>query len=436
VLNRYELIQEYMPVEGYPYDVEGNHQGLIEEDFAPGVSVIPVSDPNIFSTEQRVAQGQAVYQLAKENPDVIKVPVAVERLLRGLKVPDIEELLVTNEPPPPMDPVSEIQALLRGEPVQAYPDQEHLAYLQHYAAFMQNPQFGGNPELQAQIGPQALALIGQRLGYAWAMHNRALGVPAPLLPPAMGMPEGQTQGPTGNPQLPPPDQGFGDPSMGGMGPQNGPQGPAPAQPTNAPPEVIAHLAAQIAPQLAQVPGMPAIGSEGGGAGAADQAKAQAITQESQLKLQQGQQKMDLDAQMASQKIQFEREKADLKMQIETFKAEQKMLLEQEKSERERQMADMKAAMSQQQMATQAANDQRQAVMDAQNMAQQQEAHQQSLTMEAITQTAGLEQQAEAQAQDQALAARESTAKTDAMQTQAAAKAKAASKPAKPKKGTA
>jgi hypothetical protein len=436
LLNRYELIQEYMPVEGYPYDVEGNHQGLIEEDFAPGVSVIPVSDPNIFSTEQRVAQGQAVYQLAKENPDVIKVPVAVERLLRGLKVPDIEELLVTNEPPPPMDPVSEIQALLRGEPVQAYPDQEHLAYLQHYAAFMQNPQFGGNPELQAQIAPQALALIGQRLAYAWAMHNRALGVPAPLLPPPMGMPEGQAQGPTGNPQLPQPDQGFSDPSMAPMGPQNGPQGPAPAQPTNAPPEVIAQLAAQIAPQLAQVPGMPALGAGGTGPDPSQQAKAEAITQESQLKIAQGQQKMDLDAQMAAQKIQFEREKADLKMQIETFKAEQKMLLEQEKSDRERQMAEMQAAMSQQKMAAQAANDQRQAVMDAQAAQQQHEAHQQNLTMDAITQTAGLEQQAEAQAQDQALAARESTAKTQAMQTQAAAKAKAASKPTKPKKGTA
>jgi flagellar biosynthesis GTPase FlhF len=137
-----------------------------------------------------------------------------------------------------MDPVSEIQALLRGDPVQAYPDQLHEAYyLQHYAAFMNNPQFGAHPEVQKQIGPTAMALIGQRLGYAWAAANRALGVPAPMLPPQM-QPEG----------APPAQPG---PAPGEMGPQ---AGMPPQQQLG--PEQIAMMAAQVAPQLASAQGLP------------------------------------------------------------------------------------------------------------------------------------------------------------------------------------
>jgi hypothetical protein len=427
LLARYDLIQEYMPVEGYPYDVDGAHQGLMKEDFAPGVQVTPVSDPNIFSTTQRVAQNQAVYQLAKENPDVLKVPVAIRRFLEGIKVADIDELMVGQDgPPPPMDPVSEIQALLRGDPVQAYPEQDHIAYLQHYAAFMQNPQYGGNPELQAQIGPRALALIGQRLGYAWAMHNRALGVPAPMLPPPMGMPEGPTQGPTGNQQIIPPNQGQGQIGIGPQGPQMGPQAPAPGQPSNAPPEVIAQMAAQIAPQLAQVPGMPAVGS---GGDPSQQAKADAITNESQAKIMATQQKLQQDTEAHSQKLQLAAELADIKKAVEATKAEQKMAMDAFKAEQEQKQLEHKAMLDNYRMGMEAQNHQRQAAQQAEEAMRQDEAHQQGLILEAATRAQAMEQEAQSQAQDQILADRESTAKTEAMKT----KAKAAAKAPKPGK---
>lgn len=275
---RYELIQTYMPEGGYPYDVEGGHEGVFAEDFAPGVAVIPVSDPNIFSQAQRVAQNQALYDLTTQNPDILKRPAVVRRVLEGLNVPDIDEIMISNDPPPPMDPVSEIQALLRGEPVQAYPDQLHQAYLQHYWAFMNNPQFGGNPQIQDKIGPAAVALLGQRLAYAWAEHVRALGVPATMLPPPI-QPEGQQNGLMG--------------PEGGQMPGHMPQVPA---------EQIAQMAAQIAPQMVQVPGLPSPQS------AAEQAKAQAEAAKAQAEAE----KLGSDSQRQQAEVAFKERELGLK----------------------------------------------------------------------------------------------------------------------------
>jgi len=252
---RFELVQEFAPPEGYPYDVEGAHEGILAEDFAPGVSVVPVSDPNIFSQAQRIALNQAVYDLAQQNPDIIQRPAAVRRVLEGLNVPDIEELLVQTAPPPPMGPVSEVQSLLRGEPVQAYPDQDHVAHIQHLAAFANNPQFGANPQVAQQVGPALMALMGQHLAYAWATHARALGVPEDLMPPVMGDAR-QQQMQEGMGGMMPPQQQIAppqDPQAQMMMPQ---QPVPPPQDGSAPPEVIAQIAAQIAPQMAQAPGLP------------------------------------------------------------------------------------------------------------------------------------------------------------------------------------
>ena len=346
---RFDLIQEYMPVEGgYPYDVEGMHEGIFPSDFAPGVSIVPVSDPNIFSQEQRVAINQAVYQLSQENPDLIKRDVALKRTLIGMKVPDYEELLMENNPPEPMDPVSEIQAILRGEPVQAYPDQLHEAYVKHYKAFMDNPEFGGNPMIAQQIMGPAVALLGQRLAYLWATHARGLGVPAPMLPPPNGGDEGGMPpgGPQGMPQGP----------QGMMGPPPQPQ---------ADPAQIAMMAAQVAPQMAQVPGLP---SEAAGQQAeamqmqaqaeqakmaTEQAKAQTEQVKAQLMMQDSQfkgQEMQMKQAQMGEEIRIKREESaqaaalkEAEINLKQSEIELKQAIEIEKLKREKEAEDLKIA---------------------------------------------------------------------------------------------
>jgi hypothetical protein len=416
---RYELIQVYMPQEGYPYDVEGAHQGLMHDDFAPGVQVVPTSDPNIFSDTQRVAQNQAVYDLAVQNPSILKREVALRRVLIGIKVPDIDELFQSNDPPPPMDPVSEIQALLRGDPVQAYPDQNHAAYLQHYWAFMNNPQFGGNPQIQQQIGPAAMALVGQRLAYAWATNVRQQGVPANLLPPPIQ--------PQGAPPMPP------GPSPEMMGPQAGL--PPPQQ---LGPEQIAEMAAQVSQQLLNSPGLPPppAQKEGTGGGMTPEMEFQLANQKTQAEVEhlgaktQGAQvdnaakarKAELDAAIAQEKVNQEAQKTELASKREDRLAQQD------------QLAQSKAATE---VAHQAETLQQSRESHAVSLAHQDEAHQTQQTMDKIKgaiETAQLARATQDEAK-QAVLDQDKTAadvKLTEVKTKQAAKPKPAAKPAKTK----
>lgn len=266
---RFELAGERVPEGGYPYEVDGEQRMVFAEDFGESLSLTPVSDPNIFSSAQRLAIWQAVYGVAAENPDILPKRKVVRRLLEAMRVPDIDELLPDDKLPPARDPISEVQALLTGQPVMAYPEQMHDAHIQHISSFLQNPGYGGNPQVMGVIGPSVVALIGQHLAYAWATHARALGVDVPpiLTPMAKEV----------------------------AGDQEDPQ-------PNAPPEIVAQQAAQIAPQMAQVPGMPAP--------------------------QQGQQKED-PMQAAQAKAQVEQMMAQARMQMEGMAHQQRMQQEEE-----------------------------------------------------------------------------------------------------------
>jgi hypothetical protein len=383
LLLRKELIQEYMPSEGYPYDVDGAHEGLLADDFAPGLSLVPVSDPNIFSSSQRIAIAQVAYDMAAQNPDVIRRPVAIRRMLEAARVPDVDELMISSEPPPPMDPISQVQALLRGEPVQAYPDQIHDAHVQHLTAFLSNPGFGANPEVQKQVGPMAMALVGQHLAYLWATHARGAGVPAPMLPPPI-QPEGQPPigvDANGQPQVPP--------------------------------EQIAQMAAQIAPTMAQVPGIPMPPDPAG------EAKAQAQQADTEIKQAQGQQKMQHAEQVHQQKLESQQRADEIKLRDAEMKQQQaaqqlmerqqQMQLEAENAQAEQMRADMQLGQQMQQQEQQAQVDlatqleeqrraEEQAAMDAAMQAEQAE-HDRALSeAQAVEDMSLSRQQADQQAQ--------------------------------------
>jgi len=68
----YELNGEYLDDE-YSFEVIGGSQKIRRKDFTKAISVVPVSDPNIFSQAQRIALAQTGLQLAQASPDIINV---------------------------------------------------------------------------------------------------------------------------------------------------------------------------------------------------------------------------------------------------------------------------------------------------------------------------------------------------------------------------
>lgn len=175
-----ELNAETIPEEGYPYLVPGNDQQVFRKDYDQSVvSVVPVSDPNIFSTTQRIAQNQALYQLWKENETRFRGYEVLRRTCEGMKIPDIDDVLIDIDNVPMMSAPAENAAMMTGRPVLAKEQENHEAHMAVHMSFMMHPQFGGNPQVQQVMMPAMVAHLAEHLAFLYIQRQREIGVPMP-----------------------------------------------------------------------------------------------------------------------------------------------------------------------------------------------------------------------------------------------------------------
>ena len=133
------------------------------EDFARVTDVIPVSDPHIFSETQRMAQTQAVMAVMKDNPEMFNKKVVIQRFLKQIKVPGINEIMVDVPSPVKMDAANENVAMAIGQAAYAYPEQDHLGHIQAHLDFAKSPIFGGNPIIAPAYLPKSVEHIKQHI---------------------------------------------------------------------------------------------------------------------------------------------------------------------------------------------------------------------------------------------------------------------------------
>ena len=118
---------------------------VTREDFDKNTDVVPVSDPHIFSETQRMAQNQAVLALAEKHPDQFNMSKVLARMLKQMKVPNINELMKDVPAPEQRTSADENAALLIGQPAYAYLQQDHIAHIQDHLQFALNPFLGQSP---------------------------------------------------------------------------------------------------------------------------------------------------------------------------------------------------------------------------------------------------------------------------------------------------
>lgn len=140
------------------------------EDFTRMSDIIPVSDPHIFSETQRLAQTQAVMSMMSQYPDLFDRRAVVQRALRQMKVPNVEELMPATAEPVELDAAQENAAMAIGRAGFAYPHQNQLAHLQTHLDFALNPMLGSNPVIAPTYLPMALEHIKQHL-MLWYMEQ-------------------------------------------------------------------------------------------------------------------------------------------------------------------------------------------------------------------------------------------------------------------------
>ena len=143
-------------------------------DFSYNNDVRPVSDPNIFSETQRVAQNQALLQMATSAPPgMFDIRAVYRRVLGQLKVPAIDEVLPNPLGAKESNPALENVSMTMGRPAAAYPDQDHISHIKIHLEYANNPAYGGNPVIGPAFSPHALEHIKQHLTLHYLQSMRA-----------------------------------------------------------------------------------------------------------------------------------------------------------------------------------------------------------------------------------------------------------------------
>jgi len=168
--------------ESFQFSVAGSSETIFATDFDDRVDIIPVSDPNIFSTAQRIAQAQAILQMAQSAPQLHDLYEAYKRMYEAIRIPNIDEILIKPEEAPRTDPIDENMSIMYGKPIKAFPEQDHEAHIAVHIQFMQDPSLAGNPAAQT-MQPILIAHIAEHVALLYRQRMEAsINMPLPPLP--------------------------------------------------------------------------------------------------------------------------------------------------------------------------------------------------------------------------------------------------------------
>ncbi len=154
---------DYLP-DSYPYDIAQATEEIFKQDFDGRVDIVPVSDPNVPSAAHRIATAQTIIQLASQAPQGLYNMREVNRtILDALNIDNPDRFMTPPMPQPqPLDPVSDIREATKGNPIKAFPGQDHQSHITVKQAFIMDPTLGQDP-LMAQVIPVLQANIREHM---------------------------------------------------------------------------------------------------------------------------------------------------------------------------------------------------------------------------------------------------------------------------------
>jgi hypothetical protein len=166
----------------YPYEMD-EEEFIKVEDFDERVDVLPVSDPNASTMAQRIMQYQAAMQLATTAPQIYNMPELHRQMLETLGIRNVEDIIPDTDDIKPVDPVTAVQNLINGQPVKAFPFQDHDAHIETIVAAQQNPEVAASieqsPNAQSIVA-NASAYVNQHLTMKFRKQvEREMGIELP-----------------------------------------------------------------------------------------------------------------------------------------------------------------------------------------------------------------------------------------------------------------
>lgn len=160
----YRLFSEYATEAKYPYTIHGHKNKVMKSDFKEDLTLVPVSDPNITSSAQRLLRNEAAYNLAKDNPEIINKRELIKEMFRDMKISNIDAIMIPeDEDPPALDPITENEYLLNKQPVKAYIFQDQDAYISTKMPILLDP--NTDPEVLEAVK----ANVAQRTAFKYRL---------------------------------------------------------------------------------------------------------------------------------------------------------------------------------------------------------------------------------------------------------------------------
>lgn len=170
------LFGQFLPEEPYPWPVPGGPYTIMRTDFSEQVDVIPVSDPNITSSAQRMMLAEAELRFATQAPQLHDQYQAYRQMYvaMGLDEAKIDKILPPPKQAEPTDPLTENQNALTGKPLAVGAYQDHQAHIKSHQV------------LSEQV-PSLAAHISEHLAAAMRVNvEKTLGMQLP--PPGTKLP--------------------------------------------------------------------------------------------------------------------------------------------------------------------------------------------------------------------------------------------------------
>jgi hypothetical protein len=176
------IIRDYTDDE-YTYEPDGEEGPKAKASDYRHVDILPVSDPNAATLSQRVVQYQAVIQMAQMAPDIYDLPALHRGMLDVLGIKNADKLVPLPEDQKPIDPVTENQNVLKGDPLKAFLHQNHQAHIAVHMALKTDPivaQLIGQSPSAPKMSAALEAHIAEHVGFQMRQEIEAqLGIPLP-----------------------------------------------------------------------------------------------------------------------------------------------------------------------------------------------------------------------------------------------------------------
>jgi hypothetical protein len=171
-----KLFRKTLEVEQFNF---GNSQKTItSDDFVEEVKIIPVSDPSVNSTTQKILKAESIFRTAQQAPELhnMREVLKLNYEAQGLDAQVIDNILVPEpqeEQVLPLDPISENLNAMKNMPLKAAIWQEHAAHKFVHGMFAQQ-----YPDLQ----PAMMAHIKEHDAFEYLIQmQQMLGIELPPL---------------------------------------------------------------------------------------------------------------------------------------------------------------------------------------------------------------------------------------------------------------